>query len=198
MKFEPIATIDSDRFPPVSLIYNTKPFHPIRVFASSAHKVAVFSSYLSLPITEHKSIARLMLKWARDHNISYIISSIAITSPVPDGTIIAAGSTDAARQKITDAKMQVMSTGMITGIPGSLLNYGALEDQNVIVVIFNSTIEGADFKASAQLCTAMSKLVPGISCDINTLQAEAKRAEHSMREAQSATDEGILKKGMYG
>ena len=198
MKFEPIATIDSDRFPPVSMIQKGKPLHPTQIFASSEHKVAVFSSYLTLPITEHKSVARFMLKWARDHKISWIISSIAINAQIPEGKIIAVGSTDEARQKIASVKMDVMSAGIITGIPGSLLNYGAISDQNVIVIIFNPTTDGADFKSSALLCTAMSKLVPGISCDMKTLQIEAERAENSMREAQSEAGEGMLKQGMYG
>lgn len=198
MKFEAIATIDSDRFPPVSLIYESKPSHPTRIFASEQHKVAVFSSYLALPITEHKSIARLMLKWAQVHKVEWIISSIAINTKIPDGKIIAAGSTDKARKKITESGMEVMTTGIITGIPGSLLNYGMLDKQNVIVIVFNPTTKGPDFKSSELLCNAMSKLVPGISCDISTLRSEAERAESSMRQAESETDGGKLKKGMYG
>ena len=198
MKFALVATIDSDRFPPVSLIYETRPFHPTRIFASEQHKTAVFSSYLALPITEHKSTARLMLRWAREHGVSHIISSIAINAKIPEGKIIAAGSTDDARKKIIAAGMEVMSTGIITGIPGSLLNYGSLANQNVIVVVFNPTTKGPDFKSSAMLCGAMSKLVPGISCDITTLQNEAQLAEKSMRETRDETGEGVLKKGMYG
>lgn len=197
-KLEAIATIDSDKFPPVSLIDGAKPFHPTRVFASTEHKTAIFSSYLALPPQEHKSAARLMLKWARDHEISWIISSVAIKSKVPDGKIIAAASTEAARKKITDAGIEVLKTGIITGIPGALLNYGALGEQNVIVIVFNPTTDGPDFKSSIFLCDTVSKLVPGMACDVSTLQTEAARAQTSMQQAQEQTDEGNLKTGMFG
>ncbi len=198
MKFTPVATIDSDKFPPVSMVQDSRPLHPTRVFASGKLKVAVFSSYLSLPASEHKSIARMMLRWARDHKVSWIISSVAVGTQMPEGKMMAAGSTDDARKKISESSMEVMETGMVTGIPGSLLNYGALNGQNVIVVLFNPTNEGADYRAGALLCTAMSRLVPGTSCDIATLQAEAEKAETAIREAETEAGEGVLKRGMYG
>ena len=65
----------------------------------------------------------------------------------------------------------------------------------MIVVLFNSTQVAPDFKSSAQLCMAMSKLVPGTSCDIPSLQKEAEIAEKIMKEAQEESQN--LKDNMY-
>lgn len=198
MKFTPVATLDSDRFPPVSMVQDSRPYHPTRIFADSKLKVAVFSSYLALPPQEHKPMARMMLKWARDRKVEWIVSSVAVGTQIPEGKIMAVGSTEEARKKIAGASMEVMGSGMVTGIPGALLNHGAIGSQNVIVVLYNPTHEGADYRAGALLCTAMSRLVPGTACDIDSLQAEAEKAERAMREAETESGEGVLKRGMYG
>ena len=46
--FELAGFIDSDSFPPVSIIKNGKPNYPSRIFVNNNEKVAVFSSYLTL------------------------------------------------------------------------------------------------------------------------------------------------------
>ena len=194
-QFELAGVIDSDSFPAVSLIKNGKPNYPTRIFVNNTLNVAVFSSYLNLHQSLHKSMARFMLSWARKHKVSYIISSVAVKAQSQKETIIAAGSTEAARKKLEENDIKVLEHGTIPGIPGSLLNQGMLNDQNVIVVLFNSTQVAPDFKSSAQLCMAMSKLVPGTSCDIPSLQKEAEIAEKIMKEAQEESQN--LKDGMY-
>jgi len=194
-QFELAGVIDSDSFPAVSLIKNGKPNYPTRIFVNNTLNVAVFSSYLNLHQTLHKSMARFMLSWAKKHKVSYIISSVAVKAQSQKETIIAAGSTEAARKKLEENGIKVLEHGTIPGIPGSLLNQGMLNDQNVIVVLFNSTQVAPDFKSSAQLCMAMSKLVPGTSCDIPSLQKEAEIAEKIMKEAQEESQN--LKDNMY-
>ena len=194
-QFKLAGIIDSDSFPAVSIIKDGKPNYPTRIFVNNELKVAVFSSFLTLHESFHKQIARFMLGWAKKHNVSYIISSVAVKAPNQDEKIIAAASTDAARNKLKEAGIDILEHGTIPGIPGALLNLGMLYDQNVIVVLFNSTEQGPDFKSSAQLCMAMTKLVPGASCDISSLQNEAEKAEKVMKEAEEEAKH--LHDGMY-
>ena len=195
-KFDLAGVIDSDGFPPVSLIKDGIPNYPTRIFVNESLKVAVFSSYLTISEPMHRIVARTMLSWARKHNISMIVSGVAIKSESDKELILAAGSTDEARKKLTDAGFSVLTHGTIPGIPGLLLNEGMLNNQNVGVILFSSMGTGPDFKASAQLCFAMSKLIPGISCDIATLQNEAEKAEKSIKEAEKETKD--FREPMYG
>ena len=105
------------------------------------------------------------------------------------------GSTDSARKKIEEAGLKVLDHGTIPGIPGMLLNEGSITNQDVIVIIFSTTGEGPDFKSSAELCMAMSKLIPGASCDIPSLQKEAEKAEATIKETQEESTH--LKDSMY-
>lgn len=194
-QFELAGIIDSDGFPPVSLIKDGKPNYPTRIFVNNDLNVAVFSSYLTLHESLHKPISRLMLNWAKKHKVKYIISSVPIKTDDSSEKVIAAGSTQEAREKLTKAGFEILQHGTIPGIPGALLNQGVLNDQNVIVILFSSGQTGPDFKSSAHLCMAMSQLVPGAVCDIPSLQKEAEKAELSMREAEEGTRG--LKKDIY-
>jgi len=195
-KFEQAGIIDSDSFPPISLIKNGEPNYASRIYVNNDLKVAVFSSYLTMHESMHRTIARSMLSWAKKHKVSLILSSVAVKSKNNNDTIMAAGSTEEARKKLKDAGIKVLEHGTIPGIPGSLLNGGMLNGQNVAVILFNSTQQGPDFKSSAQLCMAMTKLVPGATCDISSLQKEAEIAEQTIKETEKETS--ALKDSMYG
>ena len=130
-----------------------------------------------------------MLSWAKKHKIKLIVSSVAIKSPNGNEEMIGVGSTESARSKIKNAGLKMLEHGTV---PGMLLNEGSMSNQDVIVIIFHTDGQGPDFKSSAQLCMVMSKLIPGASCDIPSLQ---KEAEIVIKEAQEESKH--LKDSMY-
>lgn len=192
--FELAGFLDSDEFPAVSLVNDGKPNFPTSIHVNRDLKVGVFSSYLALNETLHKPMAKTMLEWAKEHKVSYVISSVAAKSPESNG-IMAAGSTDAARAKLEKSGMQVLKHGAVPGIAGALLNHGMISGQNVIVILFNLGQKTPDFRSSVELCTAMASLVPGVSCDVSALQKEAEKAEASMNDAKQEAKN--LSDGMY-
>jgi len=183
-QFELAGVIDSESFPPISIVKNGKPNFPARVFVDKNLKVAVFLSYLTIDQPLQRITGKTMLSWAKKHKIGLIVSSIAVKSSNGEGEIIGIGSTDSARTKVREAGLKVLENGTVPGIPGMLLNEGSISNQDVIVIIFHTEGTGPDFKSSADLCMAMSKLIPGASCDISSLQKEAEKAEISIKEAQ--------------
>ncbi|MHA7733556.1 proteasome assembly chaperone family protein [Nitrosopumilus sp. S6] len=194
-KYELTGIVDSDIFPPISIIKDGKPNYPSRIFVNEELKVSIFLSYLTLDQSLHKVTAKTMLNWAQKHKIGLIISSIAVKNSKESETLIGVGSTDSAREKIKKAGLKVLEHGTVPGIPGTLLNAARITGQDVIVIIFNTNGEGADFKSSAQLCLAMSKLIPGSSCDISALQKEAEKAENVIKEAEEESKH--MKDSMY-
>lgn len=194
-QFELGGVIDSDAFPPISVVKNGKPNFPTRIFVNEKLKVGIFLSYLTLDQALHRITAKTMLSWAKKHKIKLIVSSIAIKSPTEDEEMIGIGSTDSARNKIKEAGLKVLDHGTIPGIPGILLNEGRMSNQDVIVIIFHTNGEKPDFKSSANLCMAISKLIPGASCDISSLQKEAEKAEIVIKESQEESKN--LKDFMY-
>ena len=194
-QFELGGIIDSKIFPPISVIKEGKPNYPSRIFINENLKVGVFSSYLNLDQSLHRQVSESMLEWSKKHKIKLIVSSIAVKSEKENSQMMGVGSTDSAREKIKEAGLKVLDHGTIPGIPGVLLNEGSIANQDVIVIIFNTTGEGPDFRSSAELCLAMSKLIPGASCDIPSLQKEAEKAEAVIKETQEESTH--LKDSMY-
>ena len=196
VQFEMAGVLDSDLFPPLSIIKDGAPNFPARIFVNSDLRVAIFSSYLTPHESLHRQVAKTMLEWANKHKCAYIISSSAIRSEEQDSFIVGVGSTSDAKKKLKDADIPLLSHGTIPGIPGILLNEGALSNTNVIVLLSNSKERGPDFKAGAQICMAMSKLVPGTACDLKSLLQEAEIVEQRIKKTEE--DAEPLKDAMYG
>jgi uncharacterized protein len=176
-QFKLAGIIDSDIFPPISLIKDGTPNYPTRIFVNDELKVAAFLSHLAVEEPLHRNIARKMLRWAKDQKISLIVSSVSIKSTNNDEEMIAVGSTENARKKIKELGLKTLEHGTIPGIPGVLLNEGSLTQQDVIVILFHSDGTSPDFRSSAKLCMVMSQLIPGTTCDIAALQVEAEKIE---------------------
>ena len=194
-QFEVAGILDSDYFPPISIIQNESPNFPAKIFVNNDLKVAVFSSYLLIHEALHKEAAKTMLNWAKEHKCSLIVSSSAVKSENEDSPVLGIASTPEAKKKLKDAGISILSQGTVPGIPARLLNEGAISNVNVVVLLFGTTGKGPDFKSSAKLCMAMSKLVPGSSCDITSLQQEAEKAERNLKDAEKETR--LVKDSMY-
>ena len=194
-QFSLAGVIDSDSFPPMSLIKEGKPNYPTRIFVNDDLKVAVFLSYLTLHESLYREVAKIMLKWAKKQKIELIVSSMAVKSMDKIEGIVAVGNTDSARTKLKKSGLKVLEYGTVPGIPGMLLNEGSIIGQDVIVILFHSDGTGPDFRSSAELCIGMSQLIPGTSCDISLLHKEAEKAEQSIKETDEESRQ--LKDSIY-
>jgi uncharacterized protein len=195
-QFELAGVLDSELFPPISIVRDEVPSFPARILVNKDLKVAVFSSFLTPHESIHRDVARVMLKWASDHKCSFIISSSAIKSDDESPFVIGVGSTAAAKKKLQDANVPVLKNGTVPGIPGILLNEGMIADINVIVLLCKARDSGPDFKAGAEICMAMTKLVPGAACDLKQLLNEAEGIEQNLK--QTEQDAGPLRDAIYG
>lgn len=194
-QFELAGVLDSELFPPISIIRDEIPSFPARIFVNEQLKVAVFSSYLTPHESLHREVARTMLKWANDHKCSLIVSSSAVkTEEKP--FVIGVASTKEARERLTEAQIPILKNGTVPGIPGILLNEATITNTNVIVLLYKGQETGPDFRAGAEICMAMSKLVPGASCDLRTLMNEAESVEQQMKQAEE--EAGPLRDAIYG
>ncbi len=194
--FELAGVIDSDLFPPISIVKDNVPTFPARIFVNSTLKVAVFASYLTPHESLHREMAKTMLNWANQHKCSLILSSSLIKPGATDPAIMGVGSTPEAKKKLNDAAIPILKDGTIPGIPGILLNEGFLSKTNVIVLLVKGHDPGPDFRSGAEICMALSKLVPGAACDLSTLLHEAEIIEKNLKQTQE--EAAPVKDAMYG
>ena len=192
-QFDLAATIDSDNFPPISIIKNGAPNYPTRIFVNNNIKTAIFSSYVTVDVSLHRNIARMMVNWAAEKRCSVIISSITVKGTSQE--IMGVASTGTARGKLVEAGIKVAENAAIPGIPGVLLNEGMINGKDVIVLLVSSESNTPDLRATYNLCDGISKLIPEISCNLSLLEKQAKQIEEGIKQAE--TESRDLSESMY-
>ena len=93
------------------------------------------------------------------------------------------------------AGSSIATRAAIPGIPGVLLNEGMISGKDVIVLLVSSESDTPDLKATYNLCDSLSKLVPGISCNLSLLEKQARQIEKEMKQVE--TERKDLSNAMY-
>jgi uncharacterized protein len=206
LKTEFVAVLDSPAFPALSVIRNSAPNFPARVYANEELKLVFFVSELKLDQSMYRPVANTMLQWAADSGCELVISAAGIPyeegdAPKDDSPqVYAVGSTKKALKRAKDAGIPTLGSGSVAGIPAILLNEGALKGLDVIVLLVRVLREAPDFRAGAAVAEAVSRLVPGTSCDIRSLLKEAEAMEKRLKKIRSepATGSAADRQEMYG
>ena len=92
-----------------------------------------------------------------------------------------AATTKRSIKRLEDVGIEPMSDGSVTGIPALLLNEGALIDLDIIVLLVRVVKDIPDFRAAAIVSEAITRLIPGASCDVNSLLKEAEVVEKNLK-----------------
>ncbi len=187
---ELIAVVDSPEFPPVSIIENYIPQFPARIYANEKLRVAFFISEVNMGASMERMIAEMILKWALQNECRMIVSSSGIVMDSEEGDgkqglseqgmqsqVMAITSTSSAAKIAEENGFIRFKSGTITGIPAILLNEGALTNFDVIVFLTEVLKDVPDFHAAAVISEAVTKLIPGLSCDLASLMVEAQSAQ---------------------
>jgi uncharacterized protein len=194
-----IATIESSYFSQLSVVRNSIPYFPVRIYANEELKTSIFISEISIDPSLYFFIGNIMLNWAKDNECDLIISSSNIVNPPKTETInskeysiAGIGNTVGARNRLKDSKISLLKNGTIGGIPAVLLNQSSELGIDVVILLVK-IVEGIpDFRAAAELSTTISRLVPGVSCDVPLLLQEAEKIEKEIAKIKTQDTESEL------
>jgi uncharacterized protein len=194
-----IATIESSYFSQLSIVRNSIPYFPIRIYANEELKTSIFISEISIDPTLYFFVGNTMLNWAKENGCDLIISSSNIVNPQQPNaansteySITGIGNSARARNRLKDSKISLLKNGTIGGIPAVLLNQSSQLDIDVIVLMIK-IIEGIpDFRAAAELSTTISQLVPGVSCNVPLLLQEAEKIEKEITKIKTQDTESEM------
>ena len=197
-EFEFAGFMDSDSFPPVSIVRDGIPNYPVSIFVNEKLKVAVFLSHLRLPDSFSKDIAASILQYAKKHHCKQIISSMKMEGIQKSPKDISAiGSTDNARNTIKKLGMDITLNATMPGLPGVLLVQGRFSNQDVIVLLFSEkSNENTDLEHGAKLCLMMGMLIPNLPCNLKLINSEADKVEKMIKKTQK--DLKNINDRMYG
>jgi len=187
-----VAIVDSPEFPPLSIINDHVPQFPARLYVNEALKVGFFISELNISPYLQREVAKSILQWTIEQQCKMIISAVGVANSSSDtnnehtdqrpSQVVAVASTDSARNMIGQLGCGQLTNGTVTGIPAILLNEGALTGVDVILLMVNTMTDSPDFGAAALIVDYVTKLVPGLNCDIGALKAEAEGVENKIKQ----------------
>ncbi len=181
-----VCALESEDFPSVSMIYAKKPKFPARVYASPAHKLAIFICEMPLPTRIHRAVAYTLLDWAKKQGIRQIVSleGLPMESDGPmagEPNVWGVGSTDRARKELDKHKIEQLETGMIAGVAGVLLNEGRWRNADVIALLAEARQDLPDAHAAVALVHALDELLEEVTVDLGPLQQQAEQLEEFLQ-----------------
>lgn len=210
LKLDQICALDSNGFPPTSMIYASKPKFPARIYGSNKHKIGVFLSEFTPPPHLYRPIARKLLEWCKEKRCKRIISTEGLPSKKKfkeednihkiETRVYGIGSTDKARRELTVANIEQLNMGMIYGLAGVLLNEGRWGNFDIIAILAEAHSDIPDAHAAAKILETLDLLMPNLRIETTPLYQEAKRFEEQLkllREQAKSSEAEFQQKIMY-
>ena len=201
LKTELVGILDSPLFPPISVIYNTKPNFPARIYANEEKKLAFFVSEAILESSAYRQIAHTILKWSNYNKCKTVISVASKEIEKEDRTkkepsLYVISNSQIIMKELNDIGILPLKNGTVNGIPGVLLNESNWKNIDVVVFVVDIISGVPDFRAAANVAQVVSKIVPEAYCEIKPLIKEAENIENNLKMIRSQTS-NKFKERMY-
>jgi len=192
LKTELVSILDSPLFPPISVIYNTKPNFPARIYANEEKKLAFFVSEAILESSAYRQIAHTILKWSNYNKCKTVISVASREIEKEDRTkkepsLYVISNSQIIMKELNDIGILPLKNGTVNGIPGVLLNESNWKNIDVVVFVVDIISGVPDFRAAANVAQVVSKIVPEAYCEIKPLIKEAENIENNLKMIRSQT-----------
>ena len=178
---EYIGKIESEQFPPIAAIHNSKPMSPARIYKSEKTKLIIFLSEFTIPSQLVNPLADEVLAFARKYGIAKIISVGGMPAQKLSDTVYVASSNPDILKKAQTKGIKPITEGVVAGVSASLIvksqeyNIPSLE----ILVEVNPSI--MDPKYAELAITGVNKLFD-TNIDLSELDKEAKEVEAKIRD----------------
>lgn len=184
-----IGCVTSSQFPALSVVHTGEPLSPVRIYAGSqgSHKkIVVFVSEFKPKPNLINAISETIMNWATEQGCKLMIS--------PEGMVVegkssegeeeveayAIGSTESAREMLTEKKIAQFKNGIIAGVSGVLLNIGKQQGFEVISILAEAHPNYPDAKAAAAAINIMALLM-GVEINVTPLYEESERIEKQLQ-----------------
>ncbi len=180
LNLDQIAVLDSPDFPPVSMIYDSKPKFPARIYADEKTKVVVFLSEFTPYINLVRPLSEIIFGFIDKNKCERIIAPEIMPADGEKLEVFGIGSTDNARTMMGSVGLKMINHGIITGISGVLLNEGRRRNFDVITLVAQAKPEIPEPRAAAMLIETICRIIP-VKINIGQLYAEAETIESRIR-----------------
>ena len=190
LKLEEIGTISSRYFMPATVIHNSLPSPPVRIYAgkkmcgidNSCDQLAVIISEFMPSWEIIKPLVDKILDWSKNKGCKIIVTlegTHAINAKKPK--VYGVGSTPQMKKILNTYDIEEIKEGMITGDTGVLLYEGVRLKRDVICLLAEAHASYPDSRAAGMLLEKLDKMLPDIKIDPEPLYRNADEIEKKIR-----------------
>ncbi|MGA1872521.1 MAG: proteasome assembly chaperone family protein [Thermoplasmatota archaeon] len=130
------------------------------------------------------------------------VINVPATQPSSDKPVYGLSSTSSGRERLQKSEIPIFPEGLISGIPGVLLNEGKKRNFEVTCLLAEARDNIPDARAAAGIIEVLRNIIPYLEIDLAPLYAEADLLEAKMRGYQKISKPGgkktIPSPSMYG
>ena len=192
LKLEQIGIIEGAAFPPISIVKDGIPNHPMRLYAGEqicnngkCNQIIICVSDFVPPVSATKELVDCIFDWAKEKGCtSFIIGegfSIPQKSEDKHSIVYGVSSTEASKDWIRNAQVTPFEFGTIGGFTGVMLNHGRLRSINVLGLLAEVEEDIPDALAASKIIEAIDKLLLEIDLDPKPLLEEAASLEKELQ-----------------
>ena len=211
LDLELIGSLDSPFFPTISVVRNSEPLSPVRIYAgdkvlgkNGSSQLVVFISEFQPPQQLIRPIANGMLEWMQQHWCRTLISPEGLIiergegSEEPQFDVFGIGSTPKAQEILSKHKVSQFQEGAITGVAGVLLNAGKKRGFDVLCLLAEAHPKYPDAGAAAKVLELIDKLLLNIKIDPKPLYEKAQMIEDQIKTMHAQAKVKTPMPQMYG
>jgi len=194
LKLKEIGSIVSKHFMPATVIHNSKPSPPVRIYAgkkicgpdNSCEQLAVIISEFMPPLDIIKLLVDKIFDWSEEKNCK-VIMALEGTHATDEKNkknlqVYGVGSTPLMKHVLKKYNIKQTQEGMIVGVTGVLLYSGALMNRDVICLLSEAHVSYPDSRAAGNLLEKLDIILPGIKIDPAPLYEAAEGIEKDIRQ----------------
>lgn len=191
LDLEHVGSLDSPRFPTVSIVREGVPLFPVRLYAGE--DLCVFLSEFQSSPEMVRPLAQTVTRFALDREAARIVSPEGLVrdddgDDVPQegekASVYGLGSTERARTDLAEAGIEPFEDGIVTGVSGVLLNLGKKHGFEAISLLAEANPNYPDARAAGQVIEAVAELLPDLTIDVGPLYSQAENIEETLRRMQ--------------
>ena len=194
LKLKEIGSIVSKHFMPATVIHNSKPSPPVRIYAGkkscgpddSCEQLAVIISEFMPPLDIIKPLVDKILDWSEEKNCK-VITALEGTHAIDERNkknlqVYGVGSTPLMKHVLEKYNIEQTQNGMIAGVTGVLLYNGVLMNRDVLCLLSEAHASFPDSRAAGNLLEKLDVILPGVKIDPTPLYKEASKIEKNIRQ----------------
>ncbi len=191
LKLKLLASFLSDYFPPITVIFDSTPLPPIRIYGGAkkcgpngkCEQLLVILSEFVPPFITQRPLANKLIEWCKENNCETIvcIEGFNLEEKTEDIPIVGVASTEEAKKMLLNYNVELMKEGMVSGLSGILLYEGKRRNFDVACLLAGTHADYPDAKAAAKVLEIVNKMLPEIEIDAKPLYKQAEEIEKQIK-----------------